>query len=280
MDSIPSLVSGSYIPVVKHGIVGSPVSAGGVPQIVSGDNLKAYWRFNESSGNIENVAGTVANNDTIGSDADLTNSNITLGQTGSPSNFGTNALFAPASSSHGIAPSGTESNFDFFFDGSSWSVNFWYKSTASFTSNQHVIDTHGAQGEGSYGFDIRTAEYPGESDNKLRGVLADNSELIDFKTSDDFVPDSTNFYMYTVTWDDSTMTWWRNAGNKETKSGSSGSVGGTSDDVMVVGAYSNNLTSGNLKGNLCELSIWNRVLSDDDITELYNSGDGLVLNDQ
>ena len=49
---------------------------------------------------------------------------------------------------------------------------------------------------------------------------------------------------------------------------------------MTVGAYSNNLTSGNLKGNLCELSIWNRVLSDDDITELYNSGDGLVLNDQ
>ena len=248
---------------------------GAAAQIVSGENLKAYYKFSAASGNIENVAGTVANNDTIGSDADLTNNNITLGETGSPSNFGTNALFVPASSSYGIAPSGTESNFDFFFDGSSWSVSFWYRATSGFTSNQHFIDTHASADE-NYGVDLRTNQYEGEDDHKIRVVLTDGSVMVDFKSPDNYIPDETSFHHYVFTWNNSTASIWRDGSNKITKSGNSGSSG-TSTDVMTVGAYSNNLTSGNLNGNLCELSIWERVLSDDDITNLYNSGDGLVL---
>ena len=257
---------------------GVAFGGGEVSQIVSGDNLKAYYRFSAASGNITNVAGTVANNDTIGSDADLTNNDITLGESGSPSNFGTNALFEPSESSYGVAPSGTESNFDFFFDGSSWSVSFWYKASSDFSSNQHVIDTH-ASADDNYGMDIRTNQYEGEDDHKIRVVITNGSLMVDFKSTDDYVPDETNFHHYVFTWNNSTATMWRDAANKATKSGSAGSSG-TSTDVMTVGGYSNNPTSGTLKGNLCELSIWNRVLSDDDITELYNSGAGLVLNDQ
>ena len=57
-------------------------------------DLKAYWRFNETSGSITNVATTYGSGVSLGSDADLTaNNSPTYDQTGSPTDLGNSVLF-------------------------------------------------------------------------------------------------------------------------------------------------------------------------------------------
>ena len=159
-------------------------------------------------------------------------------------------------------------------DGSDWSVCFWAKMGAT-GSNQHIIDNKGAVGEDDPGVDIRTMT---TARWRVVGTKASGYYVVR-NTSDNYIPDTTNFHNYVMTWDNSEqeVAFWRDGANEETGSGSSGEPG-TAEDPLVVGGTSTG--GGSLNANVCELSIWNRVLSDDDITELYNSGDGLVLNDQ
>jgi len=247
--------------------------------LVSGANLKAYWKFDEASGTTaNNDAGNVADNSgaTLGTDALLTLTDVDLAETGSPTNLGTSALF-DGTDSYGVTPTSTESNFNFFHQGSSWTVCYWYRSTASFTSNQHVIDNKGAaDGAGTYGLDIRT-----NPTYRFRANLSNNGFICNAVSSDDFVPDSTDFHHYALTWNDDTekMTWFRDGGNKEETTGSAGGGGSTdANDDLAVSSYSNALGSGVLKGNLLELAIFERVLTDAEIIKIYNDGDGLQLD--
>ena len=243
-----------------------------------GDGLKAYWHLDESSGTTAtNDAGEITGNSSIGTAGNLTLTDVTLAQSGSPTNFGTNADF-DGSTSMGECGAGTEANFNFLHDGSDWSVSFWAKMDAT-GSNQHIIDNKGAVGDYENGLDIRTMT---TARWRVVGTL-DAGYYVIRNTSDNYIPDTTNFHHYVMTWDNSTttVTFYRDGANKETGSGSSG-ASGTADEPLVICGHAYDSASsiaktGTLNGKVCELAIWNTVLTDAQVSRIYNGGDGRLL---
>ena len=237
-----------------------------------GDGLKAYYKMDESSGStFTNDAGDITGNSSIGSAGNLTITGATLAQSGSPTNFGTNTDF-DGSSDYARAGVGTEANFNFLHDGSDWSVSFWAKMYAT-GSNQHIFDNKGAVGEDASGLDIRTMT---TARWRVFGTKASGFYCVE-NTTDNYIPDTTNFHHYVMTWDNSTTTvsFYRDGANKETHSASSGGAAGTAEDRLVVGGTS--APSGTLNGKVCELAMWNTVLTDAQVSRIYNGGDGRVL---
>ena len=53
---------------------------------------------------------------------------------------------------------------------------------------------------------------------------------------------------------------------------------GTSANAnSTLGIAANGISQGFLSCNIAEVSVWNRILTTDEITQLYNSGNGLEL---
>ena len=106
-----------------------------------------------------------------------------------------------------------------------------------------------------------------------------DNRLVDQKTNS-FVGLDTNWHMYTVQFDfslaDTNYTVWRDA-NNEANGNKIANTAGTSNssNALTIGADFDEEKFGNFY--ICELSIWDRILTDDEIEELYNSGDGLPI---
>jgi len=257
---------------------GERIQGSSEADIPLGDGLKAYWHLDESSGTTAtNDAGEITGNSSIGTAGNLTLTDVTLAQSGSPTNFGTNADF-DGSNSMGECGAGTEANFNFLHDGSDWSVSFWAKMDAT-GSNQHIIDNKGAVGDYENGLDIRTMT---TARWRVVGTL-DAGYYVIRNTTDNYIPDTTNFHHYVMTWDNSTttVTFYRDGANKETGSGSSGASGTADEPLVICGhAYDSASTiakTGTLNGKVCELAIWNTVLTDAQVSRIYNGGDGRLL---
>ena len=87
---------------------------------VSKTGLKAYYTFNESSGNIVNQATSAGSSDSLGSNADMTISGATYSQTGKVGN----ALSFDGSNDYGTLGSSL-SQWNLFHGTGDWSINFW-----------------------------------------------------------------------------------------------------------------------------------------------------------
>jgi len=241
-----------------------------VAQIVSGDSLRAYWRFNETSGTTAtNTASSIAGNSSVGSGANLALTNVTLGDTTTPSNLATGAEFD--GSSIGETGSGTESLFNFLHDGSDWSCAFWAK-MASVSSNQHIIDNKGAAGEDVCGLDIRTRT---TAKWYVVGTKCPTGYYVTRAATDSYIT-ADQWEFFVMTWDNSAteVAFWRDGGNEVTGSGTTGVSGSDAENTLVVGGYG---TTATLDSIICELSLWSRKLTDQNIVDLYGSGGGLVL---
>jgi len=231
--------------------------------------LKCYWRFNEESGDILNQSQSDAD---LGSGADLQVTDGTY-QTGSPP-VGNSLEFNGSST---LAIAGTSvSQWDFMNSTTSkWTMAFWFKATD--LSDVMTFFTT-AQTSLGRGFTLRT----NGSAAKIY-LLAYNGTaqyLAAFSTAD-YVPGTDNWHFYVITHDqtlpNTNTVMRRDNANEETMNKSAVTpVDGDSTNPLYVGRRAEN-AEGFLDGYLSEVSIWDKVMSDDDQTSLYNDGNGLAI---
>ena len=241
------------------------------PNITDTD-LKAYWKFNETSGAIINVSEDSA---TLGSAADLAISgDPTYNQTGSPSGLG-NSLLLDGTGDWGQAGTST-SQFNFMHNTSAkFTLTVWLKFPDSVTVNQKLIDNHDAA-DTTVGIDIRT-----RTASNFRLMISKgsgNNPVIQGDTSTNFIPTDNAWHFYCFRYDYSlgsnNLNMRRDNGNQElfTKTANV-AVDTNAEAALYVGANSND-TGDELDAYILEFAILNDIMSADDETTLYNSGNG------
>ena len=231
--------------------------------------LKAYWKFDETSGDIINQATSVGSTDSLGSGADGQNSGADYGAVGL---LGEALSFVDGTSD--IVVVGTsKSQFNFMWNTSmKFTLVFWYKHT-TIPSGQTDIFTSVDSDHNNKGMGCQFRA------NRALNVQIGNV-AVDFTTSSNFLPnDTSNFHMIVVTGDYNTspqMTISVDNGTPETKAltGSLSSVNST--NVQSIGSSAGTYPL-EMDGRLDEMSVWNRVLTSAEITTLYNSGRGKAV---
>jgi hypothetical protein len=234
---------------------------------ISTTSLKAYYTFNEASGNIINQASSIGSSDMIAS-SDLTTSGITYGETGI---VGDSVSF-DGTGNYVRASSTSLSDYSFMSQtGALWTFITWYRLN-NFTNEQSVFSTTVVTG-GESGVLIRVGT------DKYWDVYAGShgGDQIQFSNSI-ITPNDTDWHMLMVSYSDST-----------------GVMSVSIDDGTVVTSTGHNLTNTNtpnhrhdtgsqlynLNGNVDEMSIWNRVLTSSEISSLYtqspNIEDGSIF---
>ena len=243
-----------------------------------GTGLKAYYKFNESSGNIVNVANTITGNSTLGTGQNITmNGDPTYSVTGTPSSFG-NAVSCDGSGDYGQFGTKTDWNF-LHTTGATWTINVWLKFDASVVANKQLFDNT-QTADSTIGLNIRT-----QSSNRFRVIIprgVGNSSTLDTDNNPNLpIPTDNAWHMYTFRWDQSSgngvLTYNRDGANELTKNGS-GNGTTTSDCTDSPRLFSqSNSVSGELDSEIAEMSIFNTVITDAEVTRLYNSGSGRLL---
>jgi hypothetical protein len=240
--------------------------------------LKAYWKFNEASGDIINQAGTVGSTDSLGSGADLQVTGATYdvtGKIGKALSFdGTNdyALAGSSLSQWNYAHSTTATS----------TIVAWILSDVDQTEKVIFDDSIALQGGGTTVQSGVTFET--RSVNKLGYTVRNTSgqTITQLITTANIYPDNTNYFMACVTYDHNlssdNLKISVNDGTRQTATKSANTpTNGNANGVGTVASRSR-LNTGFLNGNICEMSIWNRVLTDAEITALYNSGTGKTID--
>lgn len=235
-------------------------------------DLKCYYRFEQTSGNLENTASDVGSSDAI-ADSDLVNSNATQGATGKI-DYGT--TFAAGLQTLKAAVPGAEMDpADLGFisnDGAVWTICGWVKATNRAGDQAIISDSDMA----TSGFWIRLSDTSGHL-QLIFGTQGDDKIVATSATV--ALPDAEwNFLM--VQYDNSTgnVKMSVNDGTVETVTKSAGTTLSNTDEPETY-LYLGNLPAldNDFIGSLDEFVIFNRILTADEIESLYNSADGLVI---
>lgn len=234
--------------------------------------LKAYWKFDEVSGNIINQAAAVGSSDSLGTGADMVNTGGDYGVSGIIDQA---VDFVKANSDYATVGTST-SQFNFMHSTTAaWTLNIWLKfstTTASWCcwSNNNTV--------GGNGF---TLAYADATYNGMACIIWSGGQIVcNLDTSDTFIPDDGSWNMYTITYDQSlgsnNMKIYRNAANLEqqTKTAFTPTNGNARVAKLANWAATYNQY---MDATVDEFAIWNKVLTMSDITALYNSGSGLAL---
>ena len=232
--------------------------------------LKTYNKCDVASSPDTNVAATVGSTDSLLTASNMTVTGGTFQQSGvleyaisfdgtdDKSNFGTSV-----------------SQFNFINSTSyNFSINFWYaKLTASPNTGSVFMNDRGSGSQAGiqWKFDDRTGIIKFEMTIKQGGTAFIN------KVCTTTIPQDTDFHMVTLTGisSDNGLKLYLDGGSPETIAESSSPSG--TDNANLALELAQEEDSGYWAGKLCEFSIWNRVLTAEEITELYNDGDGLAL---
>lgn len=242
----------------------------GSSAVIDLSQLKSYWKFNELSGNILNQAGTVGSVDSLGSAADITPTNFTYGLPG----IIDTACSLDGSTSFGDVGT-SNSQYNFLHQQQQSTIIIWYRFPSVPTTDVCILDTTNiATGSGIF---MQFLFSSGQS--KLRYQLQDGTTgLLDFRTSDGFVPSDTAWHMIAVQVDHSLAT---NAvtmsidDGTKAQAGTTTNVTGNAADAMNIGQFGNG--SQRINALFDEWSIWNRRATDQEITNIHNNGAGLEL---
>lgn len=203
------------------------------------NNLISYWNMESTDG--ENVT------DTTGTGHDLygnSSMNYKSGLIGNSANFSGGYLNTSAS--------------DFDFGDSEFTVNFWVNASET----DKVYQIIGTLGTGNAGWGFVTTDPDGDlfyisSTNQIKMVVAGQGLT------------ANGWDMITIRRNSTNMSLWYN-GN-EVQVNRTYTV--NSGNPLVVGATGDKSQA--FDGELDEIGIWNRSLTDSEITQLYNSGSGL-----
>ena len=236
---------------------------------ISDTDLKAYWKFNEDSGDIINVSSSAAD---LGSGADLQVTGADY-DTGSPPT-GFKSMNFNGSSDKAIA--GTSlSQWNFMHSTTAqWTAVFWMKAD-SVTATQQIFGTNRLTSAKGFGLLSNT-----NGSFSLLG-FGGGTQWYGGNSSASYVPDTTTWHMYTVTLDLTTsngLNYTRDGANAHNVTNtSSGAINnGDSGEQMTIGVKPD-YGEEYLDGQIMELSIWDRILTSNEITTLWGGGDGAAI---
>jgi len=268
MSSIYGSAAGANVIYGKNN-TGVAFSVAGAVTPFDDTDLKCYWRFNEESGDIINQSQSDAD---LGSGADLQVTGGTY-QTGSPP-VGNSLEFDGVDD---LAIAGTSvSQWNFMHSTTAkWTMAFWFK--ASSVANVMTFFTT-AQTSLARGFTLRT----NGSAAKIY-LLAYNgtAQYLAAFSSADYVPGTDNWHFYVITHDqtlaNTNTVMRRDNANEETMNKLAVTpVNGDSTNPLYVGRRAEN-AEGFLDGYLSEVSIWSKIMSDEDQTLLWNDSSGRAI---
>ena len=237
---------------------------------VSLDDMKCYYRFEQTSGNLENTASDIGSSDAI-ANSDLVVSNATQGTTGKIDYGVTFASGSEAlkASSMSLADLGFLSNADAL-----WTICGWVKATTR--AGSEAIICNSDFGSDENGVLIRTADASGHI-NLICGTNGD--DMFQATSGTVAIPD-TNWNFLMVQYNNSTgnVKMSVNDGTVETVSKSSGGAL-TNSDTPSTYLYMGNVPelSNDWIGSLDEFVIFNRILTTAELTKIYNAGSGKLL---
>lgn len=229
--------------------------------------LKAYYKFNETSGDIINQAGAVGSSDSLGSAADLQTSGVTYNQSIAPFGY---SLSWDGVNDTAIAGSST-SQFNFMHNTSAkFTVVVWANDKAD--ASPLMDDTNGGGTNiGCQIISVATRAYRSRIVNAGGAVMTKT-------TTNNFIPDTTTMHMYVFTYDQSlgssNYTVSIDNGTPETANKTANPpVDTNSTTAMKIGCGGGFF----FNGKMAEMQIWNRILSASEITSIYNGGSGVTL---
>lgn len=289
-NATTATLSLTNVPVGHNNYLYRCIVTGTCPPAVTSDNAtltvvnfdktcgKAYYKFNEASGNLINHA-TVANGwaNGLGSAADGTaNGDPTYSQTGKIGNTisldGAGDFFQLGTSL---------SQFKFLHDGSDFTIAFWLKMNATDPNEQQGIFGTG-EGGSDVGIVITLDDRGGISrDHKLKGRQEDGGPASQILSSDSYIPKNTStWYHYIITFDGSSDTWnvYRDNANNESATQALAQNTGNHDYAAEIGhsqGFSNQFEE--LNGQLDEMVIFCRIITAAERATLYNGGAGTEL---
>ena len=260
-----------------------------------GDGLKAYWKFDGSStSTVVNVASTITGNSTLGTNANINLINApTPSVTGTPTNLETAYTFNGTDELGEVGSQGNRAQWNFMHSSVSgvpsvFTFNVWLKfpSGTQPVNNKFLWDD-------SQGTDTQASFQIRGKGGFWRVILANGvptSGGVVFSSDDDpqlDVPQDQEWHMYTFTWDHANtpnFTYRVDAATSgtyfesENKSGTEDSNTGQEEPYIFANQSASNDVGSWQAGTICELAIWNRVLTSAEITTLYASGGGLQLD--
>ena len=239
---------------------------------VSTSGLKAYWKFNNST-----VSNLSTSSDSLGSSADLALTGATVTASGGTSPLGYEGVF---DGSDDFGKAGTSvSQFNFLHNQSAlWTIAFWYKAN-DLTQGQFLINTSdNLKVADNIGFLL--SQGANDSLGIILGTGGGASSETNHSTSTSYVPDTTTWHFYCLTFDESlssaNLNVRRDNANLETFNKEHTNSNSNATYALHVGGMSG--FTGDLNGRISELSIWNRVLTTNEQTLLYNSGTGATVD--
>ena len=244
---LASLMSGSAIPVKRHGLLG--VIAGGGNGGFDKTGIKVYYQFNEASGVLENKA-TTANGFSDGTGS--TNDSQTVG---SSVVYGDSGIIGDSFGFNNTAGSYVDVGNDIISGTGSFSFNMWVYTTA-LSGNQAGMT--GGNNQAICQFQASTGKY----------ILGNTPTL------------ATTTNASNNTW--SMVSYSRSSGgdSKTYFNGSLENTGSNSTNIITgdwfIGGQVPNISEG-WKGRIDECLVSDIEMTGDQFTELYNSGAGLAL---
>jgi hypothetical protein len=217
-------------------------------------NLQAYWKYNESSGNAFDSSG---NSNTL---AD-TNVTYGAGKIGNCSIYdGSADYFSIADASQTGLDLTTDFSFSFWVNYTSVPVagnNMFILSKRSGSTSGYQLRISESAGNQRYGLGL----YNGSADDTLMAITT---------------PTTGVWYHTVITWDAAAKLITLYINNSATTANNATHTSlDTNATAFVVGGPTT-LAGDWLHGKLDEMGIWNRVLSPSEVTALYNSGNGLT----
>jgi len=212
------------------------------------DNLNAYYKLDESSGNAA---------DSTGNGYTLTNNNTTT--------------FAAAKINNGAVFNGSNqylNSASIELTTNAWSINVWLNPDDADIANQTFYSYRPASGA------VNIIQCEGLSTRAIRCIVysSNGTSYKDYRTSLTLTQSAWN--MFTLTWDGTTLTPYIN-GTADT------SITKTKDDAVtqtltarVLRLGAETAASNFFDGNEDEFGIWSRALTSTEVSTLYNSGSG------
>jgi len=241
---------------------------------ISVSELKTYWKFDETSGDLINEATAVGSVDSLGIPADGQNTAVTQNQAGI---IDLSYLYDGTSSFTDLGTSTTQ--FDFLHNTTAlWSMNFWYKKTVSTPATfQALFSTYSTSG-GRVGTAVNFL-----TDNGINVAIQNGVSSVIAATTAGTIPVDTAFHMLTITMDVSlgSNNMHIYIDNVEIAESPFSKSNTPVDTAHQTSGHlgSSGIGTQNFAGNLDEWSIWERVLTDGERASLFNNGNGLAIEE-
>ena len=280
--------------------------------LVDGADLKCYIKFNDvdTTDPLVNTASSVTGNgsDTLGTDADMILGGAvdpTYAVT-APTDLGTGAMKFFETAGDGTVGSwgnlGTSaSQWKFLHYNSAntsnfpkWTICFWCKMGSDSTNNKNII--RNVSGDSTAGITIYHYDGDVGAGNGGLGVMLSSDDgsagqvpLAFFSASEFFqYDDAWHFYAFTMDFSlsSATLKMWRDMGTttpayQTADKGAGALESGNPTYALGFRHYTASGVSSNTyippTASYCELSIWDRVLTDAELDKIYNSGAGMDL---